>query len=368
MEGDFIKGKLNSEFNILVTVPEIEDIQKINHIIYEELVVGDFKDSSKQIILHIINKFNDIEGVILGCTELPLIIGHEDTDLPLFNTTLFRKTKSVILPAYNNNLIRAIIGIKTGERELPALKPGQVLIKMEAAPCNPSDIAFIRGGYNITKPIPAVPGFEGAGVVVDTGSNTKEMLGKRVSSFTQAEVDGTWAEFFIADAKDCIVMKNELDFDQGACLSINPFTAWGLVEMAAVSNCKAIVQNAAGGQVAEFIRVLADLKGIAVINIVRKHEHIVMLKDRGATGSSLLGIDPMDIILKGKKLEGFNLNEWIAGKNRKEFDTINNEIQDLIISDKMKTEIQGCFKLDDVVNGIRSYIKSMSSGKVLFKP
>jgi NADPH:quinone reductase-like Zn-dependent oxidoreductase len=336
---------------------------------------------------------------------------------------LFRKTKSVILPAYNNNLIRAIIGIKTGERELPALKPGQVLIKMEAAPCNPSDIAFIRGGYNITKPIPAVPGFEGAGVVVDTGSNTKEMLGERVGSFTQAEVDGTWAEFFIADAKDCIVMKNELDFDQGACLSINPFTAWGLVEMAAVSNCKAIVQNAAGGQVAEFIRVLADLKGIAVINIVRKHEHIVMLKERGAnyvldstsdnfntelsdlvntleatmafdavgggmtgllltglpsfsriilygglTGSSLLGIDPMDIILKGKKLEGFNLNEWIAGKNRKEFDTINNEIQDLIISDKMKTEIQGCFKLDDVVNGIRSYIKSMSSGKVLFKP
>ncbi len=338
-------------------------------------------------------------------------------------STLFRKTKSVILPAYNNNLIRAIIGIKTGERELPALKPGQVLIKMEAAPCNPSDIAFIRSGYNINKPLPAVPGFEGAGMVVDTGSNTKEMLGKRVSSFTQAEVDGTWAEFFIADAKDCIVMKNELDFDQGACLSINPFTAWGLVEMAAVSNCKAIVQNAAGGQVAEFIRVLADLKGIAVINIVRKHEHIVMLKDRGANymldstsdnfnadlsnlvnsldatmafdavggemtgllltglpsfsriilygglaGSSLLGIDPMDIILKGKKLEGFNLNEWIAGKNRKEFDTINNEIQDLIISGKMKTEIQGCFKLDDVVNGIRSYIKSMSSGKVLFKP
>lgn len=338
-------------------------------------------------------------------------------------STLFRKTKSVILPAYNNNLIRAIIGIKTGERELPALKPGQVLIKMEAAPCNPSDIAFIRGGYNITKPVPAVPGFEGAGVVVDTGSNTKEMLGKRVSSFTQAEVDGTWAEFFIADAKDCIVMKNELDFDQGACLSINPFTAWGLVEMAAVSNCKAIVQNAAGGQVSEFIRVLADLKGIAVINIVRKHEYIVMLKERGANyvldstsdnfnadlsnlvnyleatmafdavgggmtgllltglpsfsriilygglaGSSLLGIDPMDIILKGKKLEGFNLNEWIAGKNRKEFDTINNEIQDLIISSKMKTEIQGCFKLDDVVNGIRSYIKSMSSGKVLFKP
>jgi len=334
-----------------------------------------------------------------------------------------RKTKAVLLPAYNNNLIRAIIGIKTAERKLPDLNPEQVLIKMEAAPCNPSDIAFIRGGYNIIKSVPAVPGFEGAGVVVDTGNNAKKMLNKRVSSFIQAEVDGTWAEYFIADAKDCIVLKNELDFEQGACLSINPYTAYGLVEMATISNCKAIVQNAAGGQVAEFIRVLAELKGIEVINIVRKPEQIPVLKDKmadyaldssnehfkldladlistlkptmafdavggemtglflntlpsfsqiilygGLAGGSLLGIDPMDIIFHGKKLEGFNLNEWITRKTSVEFDTINNEIQDLIISGKMKTEIQGSFKLDDIVNGIRSYIKSMSSGKVLFKP
>ena len=121
-----------------------------------------------------------------------------------------RKTKAVILPAYNKNLIRAIIGMKIGERDLPVLKAEQVLIKMEAASCNPSDIAFIRGGYNINKPLPAVPGFEGAGAVVDTGSNAKEMLGKRVGSFIQAEVDGTWAEYFISNASDCIVLKNEL--------------------------------------------------------------------------------------------------------------------------------------------------------------
>jgi len=284
-----------------------------------------------------------------------------------------RKTKAVILPAYNKNLIRAIIGMKTGERDLPVLKAEQVLIKMEASPCNPSDIAFIRGGYNIHKPLPAVPGFEGAGVVVDTGSNAKEMLGKRVGSFIQAEVDGTWAEYFIADAVDCIVLRNELDFDQGACLSINPFTAYGLVEMAVVSNCNAIVQNAAGGQVADFIRVLADLKGIAVINIVRKPEHVTILNDKGSqyvldsssenvkanfsdlvntlqptmafdavggemtglflnilpsfsqivlygglAGGSLLGIDPMEIIFKGKNwkvLISMNGLPVKAGKN-----------------------------------------------------
>ena len=334
-----------------------------------------------------------------------------------------RKTKAVILPAYNNNLIRAIIGIKTDERDLPELKAEQLLIKMEAAPCNPSDIAFIRGGYNIIKPVPAVPGFEGAGVVVDAGSNSKAMLGKRVSSFIQDDVDGTWAEYFIANKKDCIILKDGLDFEQGACLAINPFTAFGLVEMAELFKCEAIVQNASGGQVAEFIRVLAKLKGIKVIDIVRKPEHVTILNDKGSkyvvdsssenvkanfsdlintleptmafdavggemtglflntlpsfskvvlygglAGGSLLGIDPMDIIFKGKKLEGFNLNQWIANKNMEELETINNKIQDLIITGKMKTEIQASFKLDDVVNGIRTYIKSMSSGKVLFKP
>ena len=166
--------------------------------------------------------------------------------LKLKNMSNNRKTKAVILPAYNNNLIRAIIGMKTGERNLPDLKANQVLIRMEAAPCNPSDIAFIRGGYNINKPLPAVPGFEGAGVVVDTGNNATAILGKRISAFIQAEVDGTWAEYFIAEAKDCIILKDELNIDQGACLSINPFTAYSLVEMAEKAKCQAIIQNASG--------------------------------------------------------------------------------------------------------------------------
>jgi len=87
MEEDFIKGKLNTDFNIQVTVPGKEDIQKIHNIIFEELIVGKFKESSKMTLLNIIHSFDDIEGVILGCTELPLIIKRKDTELPLFDTT-----------------------------------------------------------------------------------------------------------------------------------------------------------------------------------------------------------------------------------------------------------------------------------------
>lgn len=95
MEGDFIKGKLQSQYHIHVSVPEKEDIQVINQIIYEELVIGQFKNSSKQTLLDIINKFNRIDGVILGCTELPLIISPEDTALTLFDTTMLHARAAV---------------------------------------------------------------------------------------------------------------------------------------------------------------------------------------------------------------------------------------------------------------------------------
>jgi NADPH:quinone reductase-like Zn-dependent oxidoreductase len=330
---------------------------------------------------------------------------------------------AIILSEYNNNLVRAILGLKKGELNLRILKNNEVLIKVEAAPCNPSDIAFIRGGYNITKTLPAVPGFEGTGFVVETGIDAQYLIGKRVSCFTQANADGTWAEYFISKAEDCIVLKPELDAEQAASLSINPFTAYGLIEMALMKNCRAIIQNAGGGQIAEFIRVLAQMKGMEVIHVVRKEEHVNELKAKGISyvldstkenfkedlktisnqlnatiafdavggeqtgillhvlpphsevilygalaGGLISGIVPFDIIFRDKKLSGFNLSEWKAKKSGEEFDTINNLLQDLIISGKLRTKIQASFKLDDAINGIRTYIKSMSDGKILFKP
>src|SRR5210317_1632865 len=179
-------------------------------------------------------------------------------------------SKSAVLPAYNDNLIRAIIGLKIEGRPIRELKKSEVLVKMEGAPCNPSDIAFLRGGYNIIKPLPAVPGFEGTRTVVETGNRTNAMMGKRVSCFVQETNDGTWAEYFIARITDCIVLKDGVDTEQAACLSINPLTAWALVDMAVKEGCKAFVQNAAGGQVPRIMERMAEKYGLKVINLVRK--------------------------------------------------------------------------------------------------
>ena len=87
MNGDFIKGKLSSDYDIEVTVPEPDEQEIVSSIIYNELIVGEFKESSRKKILNIISGIKDIEGVILGCTELPLIIKPGDTSLTLFSTT-----------------------------------------------------------------------------------------------------------------------------------------------------------------------------------------------------------------------------------------------------------------------------------------
>lgn len=70
---------------IEVITPSEEEQDKLNRIIFEELVIGVFKDESKSKILRIINNYRT-DGVILGCTELPLMISQEDTRVKLLNT------------------------------------------------------------------------------------------------------------------------------------------------------------------------------------------------------------------------------------------------------------------------------------------
>ncbi len=188
------------------------------------------------------------------------------------NKTIPQKMKAVILPAYNQNILRAMLSLKVEEIPVPIPKEDEILIKIEAAPCNPSDIAFMQGGYNIVKTLPSVPGFEGAGTVVFTGDSAeaKKIFGKKVSCFTQVDSHGTWAEYFVTKAESCIPVKENMEMEQAACFAINPFTAYGLYEIARKNISPAIILNAAGGQVAGFVQVLAKTNNINVINIVRK--------------------------------------------------------------------------------------------------
>lgn len=98
MEKDFFKRILVAH-GIEVIVPDQQQRNMVHDIIYKELVVGEIKLSSKKIYLEIIEslKSNGAQGIILGCTEIPLLIGSKDTDVPLFNTTQIHAEKAVEL-------------------------------------------------------------------------------------------------------------------------------------------------------------------------------------------------------------------------------------------------------------------------------
>ncbi len=88
MEGTFYKDILN-ENDIEVIIPNDEDREFIHQVIFTELVRGIVKDESKQKYLSIINSLKEkgIEGVVLGCTEIPMLVKQEDLDIPVLNTT-----------------------------------------------------------------------------------------------------------------------------------------------------------------------------------------------------------------------------------------------------------------------------------------
>jgi len=88
MKADFLRVPLAREHDIAILAPEEGDARETHRIIYEELARGQFLDSSRVFFRGAIErlKARGAEGVILGCTELPLLVGARDADIPLFDT------------------------------------------------------------------------------------------------------------------------------------------------------------------------------------------------------------------------------------------------------------------------------------------
>ncbi|MCE2517447.1 MAG: aspartate/glutamate racemase family protein [Alphaproteobacteria bacterium] len=88
MEETFYKGRLIDGFGLDPVVPDAEDRALIHRVIYDELCQGIVQAASKQAYLDVIARYRDaVDCVILGCTEITMLIGAEDTDLPVFDTT-----------------------------------------------------------------------------------------------------------------------------------------------------------------------------------------------------------------------------------------------------------------------------------------
>lgn len=97
MEQAFYKDRLTRQHGIEVVVPDSEDREVVHHIIYQELCLGEVKPASRDRYLHIVDKLvrQGAEGVILGCTEIGMLIEQSDTPVRLFDTTAIHANEAV---------------------------------------------------------------------------------------------------------------------------------------------------------------------------------------------------------------------------------------------------------------------------------
>jgi NADPH2:quinone reductase len=171
----------------------------------------------------------------------------------------------------------------------PELRNDQVLVKVNARPVQPADSFFIRGQYRLRPNFVQVAGLEGAGVVIDGGrSSVRE--GARVAF----RWPGTWAEFAAIPVERLIAVPDDVP-DTVACqISLNPVTAWALLDETKAATGDWVVVTAGVSTVSALVAGIARHRGIHVIGLVRGNADDETA--RRSTADLVLSIGESDLI------------------------------------------------------------------------
>jgi len=169
--------------------------------------------------------------------------------------------------------------VTVGERPLPEPGPGEVRVRMLLSPIHNHDLAIVRGVYGYRPSLPAVPGTEAVGRVDALGEGVSHLQpGQRVAT---ASSNGTWAECFVAPAAKLVPVPDAVP-DEVACqLLAMPLSALMLLESLKVEPGQWLAQNAANGAVGKTLATLARLRGIHVVNLVRRDAALAELEAAG---------------------------------------------------------------------------------------
>ncbi|MGI8956923.1 MAG: MDR family NADPH-dependent oxidoreductase [Chthoniobacterales bacterium] len=166
--------------------------------------------------------------------------------------------------------------------EQPLRQPaaGEALVRILAAPINPADLNQIEGKYPIRFPLPATPGFEGAGIVEAVGRGGQDLaVGAQVILPHDL---GTWREKAVVAADKLTVVPNVIAPEQAAMLKINPITAWRMLhDFVRLEKGDWVIQNAANSAVGRAVIVLCRELGFRTVNVVRREELIDELRAAG---------------------------------------------------------------------------------------
>lgn len=163
---------------------------------------------------------------------------------------------------------------------VPVPGEGQVLIKTVCTPIHKLDILKFRGTFNHFS---GIPGFEGAGTVVKTGSGfkTQKLKGKNVCFFKDSSDFGTWAEYVLCDTADCCVINEEFGFIKASTMMLVPLTMIMIGKIIKKKKFSCIINTLASSSLGKMLAKWCGYKDITCINLVKNEKKVRELIEIG---------------------------------------------------------------------------------------
>jgi NADPH:quinone reductase-like Zn-dependent oxidoreductase len=306
------------------------------------------------------------------------------------------------------------------ESVAPEPGAGQVLVALEAAPINPSDLLLISGRYGYRPALPAPLGADGVGRIVAVGPGVDPVrIGERVLIIPTLE-HGTWQDQTVIDEGSAIPVDPAADALQLAMLGINPLTADLLLRrFVELPPGTWVGQTAANSAVGRYVIALAKQAGVRTLNVVRRPEAAAELLELGADAVVISGPDlraqleqalgdkrisllldpvagdvvtelsswlvdggtlvsyggmsgdpvvvsPPDLIFRDVHVRGFWLKHWLETTPRREIAAAYARLASLIAEGVLRAPVAATYPLEQYRDAVAHAVQTGRAGKVLF--
>jgi NADPH:quinone reductase-like Zn-dependent oxidoreductase len=327
--------------------------------------------------------------------------------------------------------MKAILFDRCGEPEevlqvrdtaIPKPGRGEVRVRMLASPINPSDLMYIRGLYGKTPPLPSTPGFEGVGIVEESGGGmlARRVMGKRVAVISGS--GGNWREQTVVPARQAVPIPANLPVEQAASFFVNPASALVMTQyILGIPRGAWLLQTAAGSALGRMVICLGKQNGFRTMNVVRRREQADELLRQGGDAAICSGdesiperalaltngagvpfaidavggktasdvvqalghngrmlvygtlsmepmsIDPRVLMVNHKTVEGFWLSIWAAKQSVVTMLLLFRRIARLLQAGVLATDVGSSFTMDQIKEAVRLAAAPVRQGKVLLK-
>jgi len=304
-------------------------------------------------------------------------------------------------------------------RAWPTPAADEAVVKMRAAPINPADLNQIEGKYPVRSKLPATPGFEGAGTIVELGADVKGLTSSALVILPHNV--GTWRDAVAVKAEELVVVPDGIEPVQAAMLKINPLTAWRLLhDYVDLQKGNWLIQNAANSAAGRDVIQIAHELGYKTMNVVRRAELVDELRAEGgdvvlidgdnlrdevksATGGAsirlglnsvggdsalrlanclapggtlvsfgAMSLQPLKIptgllIFKDLRFRGIWINKWYDNATPSERMETFRSLFDMVQRGLLKTKVEKAYPLSEVKAAVAHAAQGKRSGKIIFE-